>query len=345
MKVAMLYGPGRIGVEEVAAPVPGPNEVVVRNHAAGICGSDLHFHRRDPSESVHRPLGGHEFSATVVAVGPGVRHVREGERVGVEPLVGCGQCRFCGAGHYHICPQLRHLSGGFAEMALVPAEKAFRLPDSISAEAAAILDCVACGVHAVQRAPARLTETAVVLGDAAIGLFAAQCAKADGAARVGVVGHHAHSLDIARQVGADFTLNSHEVDAPAAVRELTGGLGADVVYESVGGNATTLVEAAECVRPGGTIVVIGSFREPPVPEWRKLMRHEVNVLFSWSYSWWNGVPEFQIAIDLLASGKVVAEPIITHRFPLDRIGDAFQAALRKGESHATKVLVVPGGGK
>jgi 2-desacetyl-2-hydroxyethyl bacteriochlorophyllide A dehydrogenase len=341
MKVAMTYGPGKFGVEEVQTPDPGPGEVLVRIRAAGICGSDLHFHRRDPSESVNRRLGGHEYSAVVVAVGAGVSHVKEGDRVGVEPLVGCGHCRFCYAGDYHICPQLRHLSGGFGEMTLVPADKAFRLPDSISDEAAAILDCVAVGVHAIQRAPAGTNDTAVVLGDAAIGLFTAQCAKVDGAARVGVVGHHAHSLDIARKVGADFTLNSGEVDAPAAIREMTGGLGADIVYESVGGSATTLVEAAQCVRPGGTIVIIGSFREPPAPEWRRLMRHEVNLLFSWSYARWNGIPEFQISIDLLASGKVKAEPIITHRFPLERIEDAFQAALQKRDSKATKVLVKP----
>lgn len=342
MKVAMAYGPGQIGVEEVATPEPGAGEVLVRIRAAGICGSDLHFHRRDPSERVSRPLGGHEYSAVVAAVGPGVTHVREGDRVGVEPLLGCDSCRFCRAGDYHLCPKLRHISGGFAEMALVPGPKVFRLPDSISDEAAAILDCVAVGVHAVQRGRANMTETAVVLGDAAIGLFTAQCAKADGAARVGVIGHHAHSLAIAQEVGADFTLNSHEVDVPAALREMTGGFGADILYESVGGASATLAEMAQYVRPGGTIVMIGCHNQAaPPPDWRRLMRHEVNVLFAWSYACWNGVPEFQIAIDLLASGRVRAEPIVTHRFPLDQIGAAFQAAMNKGESKATKVLVTP----
>jgi L-iditol 2-dehydrogenase len=347
MKVAVTYGPGEIGLEEVEQPAPGAREVVLRVRAAGICGSDLHFHRRPAGERPaggSRRLGGHEFSGVVTAVGDEVTHVRPGDRVGVEPLLGCGRCRFCGAGDYHLCLDLRHLSGGFGEFALAPAEKVYPLPDSVSDEAAAILDCLAVGVHAVQRAHARpnagLAETAVVLGDAAIGLFTMQAARVDGA-RVGVAGHHEHSLAIARELGAAFTLNSNETDVAAAVRDLTGGIGADVVYESVGGTATTLVEAAQMVRPGGTIVVIGCFTDPPAPDWRRLMRHEVNVLFAWSYACWNGVPEFRIAIDMLASGQARAEPIVTHRFPLAEVPQAFQAALRKGDSGATKVLVTP----
>jgi len=156
---------------------------------------------------------------------------------------------------------------------------------------------------------------------------------------VGTIGHHAHALEIARRVGADFTINSNEQDALAAVREMTGGLGADVVYESVGGTSSTLVEATHLVRPGGTIVVTGCFTDAPPPDWRRLMRHEVNVLFSWSYARWNGVPEFQLALDLLAAGKVDGAAMVTHHFPLAQVDQAFQAALKKGESRATKVLV------
>jgi L-iditol 2-dehydrogenase len=342
MKQAVTYGPGEIGVIDAIDPTPAPNEIVLRVSAAGICGSDLHFHRRPPAaERSCRPLGGHEFCGRVTAVGSEVAHVAPGDRVGVEPLVGCGLCRFCGAGHYHFCPELKHLSGGFGELAKAPADKVFRIPDHVSDDAAAILDCLACGVHAVQRYAPGFTDTAIVLGDAAIGLSTLQVARANGAGRIGVIGHHAHALDIARRVGADFTVNSHEQDPIAAVRELTGGLGADVVYESVGGTASTLVEAAQLVRPGGTIVVAGCFTDAPAPDWRRLMRYEVNLLFSWSYARWNGVPEFQLALDLLAAGKVDGAAMVTHHFPLEQVGQAFQAALKKGESKATKVLVTP----
>jgi L-iditol 2-dehydrogenase len=342
VKQAVTYGPREIAVIDAADPTPGPRDVVLRVCAAGICGSDLHFHRRPPGgERTCRPLGGHEFCGRVTAVGAEVTHVAPGDRVGVEPLAGCGHCRFCAAGHYHLCPELKHLSGGFDELAKAPADKVFRIPDGVSDDAAAILDCLACGVHAVQRYAPGFADTAVVLGDAAIGLSTLQVAKASGAGRVGVIGHHAHALAIAQRVGADFTLNSHEQDPIAAVRELTGGLGADVVYESVGGTATTLVEAAQMIRPGGTIVVTGCFTDAPAPDWRRLMRYEVNLLFSWSYARWNGVPEFQLALDLLAAGKVDAAAMVTHHFPLEQVDQAFQAALRKGESQATKVLVTP----
>jgi 2-desacetyl-2-hydroxyethyl bacteriochlorophyllide A dehydrogenase len=342
MKQAVTYGPGEIGLADAADPTPGPGEVVLRVSAAGICGSDLHFHRRKPAgERICRPLGGHEFCGRVTAVGDGVSHVAPGDRVGIEPLVGCGRCRFCGAGHYHLCPELKHLSGGFSELAKAPGDKVFRISDLVSDDAAAILDCLAVGVHAVQRAAPDFTDTALILGDAAIGLSTLQVAKANGAGQVGLIGHHAHALEIGRRVGADFTINSHEQDPIAAVRERTGGLGADVIYESVGGTASTLAEATQLVRPGGTIVVIGCFTDAPAPDWRRLMRYEVNLIFSWSYARWNGVPEFQLALDLLAAGKVNGEAMVTHHFPLAQVGQAFQAALKKGESGATKVLVTP----
>jgi threonine dehydrogenase-like Zn-dependent dehydrogenase len=342
MKQAVTYGPGEIAVADAADPTPGPNEVVLRVTAAGICGSDLHFHRRPPGgECTCRALGGHEFCGRVTAVGEGVTHVGPGDRVGVEPLLGCGGCRFCAAGHYHLCPGLKHLSGGFSELAKAPSDKVFRIPDNVSDDAAAILDCLACGVHAMQRYAPDFTDTAVVLGDAAIGLSTLGVAKANGAGQVGVIGHPAHAMEIARRLGADFAINSHEQDPIAAVRDLTGGIGADVVYESVGGTASTLVEAAQLVRPGGTIVVIGCFTDAPSPDWRRLMRYEVNVLFSWSYARWNGIPEYQLALDLLAARKVDAAAMVTHHFPLDQVDHAFAAALRKGDSKATKVLVTP----
>ena len=337
----MVYGPKNLRVEEVEDIIEiGEGEVLVRNKVAGVCGSDLHYHRRDSEESTGRRAGGHEFGGVVAAVGEGVENVKAGDRVGVEPLVGCGNCRFCAAGDYHICKGLRHLSGGFGEYAKAPKDKVFKLPDSVSYEAAALLDCVAVGVHAVQRFQPQMTDTAVVLGDAAIGLSTMQVAKANGARKVGIVGHHDSSLEIARKVGADFTINNNNEDAPEMVMKVTDGMGADVVYESVGGTATTLTDAVNIVRPGGTIVVIGIFAQQPELSFRQLMRNEVDLLFSWSYAMWNGIPEFQIAVDLLASGKVDAETIITHKFQLDEINDAFLAALNKYESGATKVVVL-----
>lgn len=340
MKVAMIYGPQKLGVEDVETPkIKSKNEVLIKIKAAGVCGSDLHYHRQQEKKSTHRRAGGHEFSGEVVEVGDRVSHLKSGDRVGIEPLVGCGNCRFCSSGKYHLCQNLRHLSGGFGEYTKAPANKVFKLPENISYKAASIVDCVAVGVHAVQRCPTELIDTAVILGDAAIGLSTMQVAKANGARHAVIIGHHESSLEIARKVGADFTINSNEEDPVSKIMEITHGKGADVIYESVGGYATTLEEAQELVRPGGTIVVIGIFRKMPELNFGRLLRNETNLLFSWSYSTWDGVPEFQIALDLIAERNVLTEPLITHMFPLEKIDMAFKTALDKYHSNALKVLV------
>ncbi len=341
MRVGMVYGPQKLGVEEVEMPSVGPRDVLVRVKAAGICGSDLHYHRRSENPPVRRRAGGHELSGEVVEVGAEVAHVSPGDRIGIEPLAGCGSCRFCRAGNYHLCHSLTHPGGGFGEYTVADAENIFKLPDSISDEAASILDCIAVGVHAVQRAKTEATDTAVVLGDAAIGISTMQVAKANGARRVGIIGHHDAALEIARSVGADFAINSKNESAVEAVMDYTNSDGADVIYESVGGNSTSLTEATQMVRPGGIITVIGSFTSTPPIDLRRLLRYEADVRFAWSYAMWDGIPEFQISIDMLADGRVNSEAMITHRYPLDQIQQAFDAALDKYASGAVKVLVIP----
>ena len=121
----------------------------------------------------------------------------------------------------------------------------------------------------------------------------------------------------------------------------TDGLGADVIYESVGGTATTMQDAQSMVRPGGTIAVIGSFRDSSGVDLRQLLRKEVNLLFAWSYAMWDGVAEFQISIDMLADGRVDCDSLVSHRFPLDEIQDAFSTALDRYASDAIKVLINP----
>ncbi|MEO2004713.1 MAG: zinc-binding dehydrogenase, partial [Candidatus Poribacteria bacterium] len=140
---------------------------------------------------------------------------------------------------------------------------------------------------------------------------------------------------------ADFVVNAKTEDATKAVMDHTNGLGADIVYESVGGVATTMETAQEVVRPGGVISVIGSFRTSPALDFRRLLRYEIDVRFAWSYAMWNGVPEFKISIDMLADGRVRAEPIITHRFALDDIQEAFDACLDRYASDAIKVVINP----
>jgi len=352
MRAALFYGGKDIRVGQVPDPVPGPGEVVVRVLAAGICGSDLHSYR-DPSRiwpGLKLPyMAGHELAGEIAALGPDVIGVQVGQRVGVEPrhLVSCGRCRWCRRGDYQLCPELGMVHGelvhstGFAEYSLESADKIFPLPDEVPIEEAAILDVYAVAVHALHRVPARPLDTVVILGTGAIGLATAQVARATGAGRVIMVGRRDEPLEVARQIACDEVINASREDVAEVVRELTHGEGAEVVFEAVGGTAPTFTQAMELVSRGGRVGIIGSFGGPQTLDPWLCMRKEVELRWVWSYGLWEGVPEFQIALDMLATGKVKAGPLITHRFPLDRINEGFAAAANKRQSGAIKVLVIP----
>jgi len=349
MKAAFFYRGDDIRVQEVSTPVPGPGQVLVRVRAAGVCGSDLHGYR----DSTQRPgqpiMKGHELAGQIAALGPGVEGLAVGQRVGVEPghLVSCGHCRWCRRGDTQLCPDLGQMGGrrihstGFAEYSLESAANCYLLPDDLSIEEAAILDVYAVAVHAVHRVPVSPADTVAVLGTGAIGLATAQVARAAGAGRVIVVGRRAAPLELARQIGCDETVDASQVDAGKGARALTGGLGADVVFEAVGGTAPTLVQAIEVAARGGRVGVIGAFQEPQILASQDCMRKEVSLHWAWSYGLWQGVPEYRIALDMLIGGRVAAAPLITHRFPLAHIGEAFAAAADKRTSGAIKVLVIP----
>ncbi|MBD3183287.1 alcohol dehydrogenase catalytic domain-containing protein [Candidatus Poribacteria bacterium] len=340
MKAGIVYGPGKIGVGEFHMPKPGYSEVLIKVKAAGICGSDLHYHRSDaPISENGRMMGGHELSGEIVAVGDGVKNREVGQRVGIEPLLGCDDCEYCTMGQYHLCSRLTHPGGGFREYTAILAKKAFPIPGNVSYEEAALLDCLTVGVHAVHRGNVGITDSVAVIGDAAIGFSTLEVAKAAGAKKIILIGHHDENLDVGKKVGADVIINSADVNDIEAVMEATNGQGCDVVFETVGGTADTLDTAVKIARTGGRIVIIGMFRKPLSLEFGRLMRNEIDIIFSWSYSTWNGIPEFAIALELLARGELDAEALITHKYPIDKISDAFEAALNKRESGALKVLI------
>jgi threonine dehydrogenase-like Zn-dependent dehydrogenase len=317
--------------------------------AAGVCGSDLHGYRR-PEQMLDPPrTKGHELAGEVAALGPGVEGLSVGQRVGVEPahLTSCGRCRWCRRGDTQLCPQLGRVDGqlvhstGFAEYSLEAAAMCYPLPEALPVEQAAILDVYAVAVHAVHRVPVRPPDAVAVLGTGAIGLATAQVARAAGAGPVIVVGRRAEPLALARELGSDATVDGSQVELSEAVLALTGGRGADVVYEAVGGQAPTLVQALEIAAHGGRVGVVGAFGSAQALDPWLCMRKELSLHWVCNYGRWQGVPEFKIALDMLASGRGDAAPLITHRYPLAEIGAAFAAADDKGSSRAVKVLVVP----
>jgi 2-desacetyl-2-hydroxyethyl bacteriochlorophyllide A dehydrogenase len=352
MKTAVFYGGPDIRVEEVALPRPGDGEVLVQVAAAGICGSDLHYYRgEDPWGSAVWPQRiGHELSGTVVEVGPGVTGCGVGQRVAVEPmhLRGCGSCRLCRRGDYHLCPRrglaggVRRTSCGFSEFDLVAEANVFPLPDSLPLDVGALADVYACAVHALHRAPLLPLHHVVVFGTGPVGLAVGQVARLQGCRQTILVGRRDAALEAGLAMGAaDRVINSRREDVAAAVLAATDGWGADVVFESVGGAGLALPLAVAVAARGGVVVLLGAFHHDVSVVYREANRRELDLRFSSSYSTWSGVRELQLALDLIAEGRVDAAPMLTHRFPLTRIGEAFAAANDRGASGAVKVLVEP----
>jgi threonine dehydrogenase-like Zn-dependent dehydrogenase len=354
MKAALFYGGRDIRVEEIPDPMPGPGEVLVRIRAAGVCGSDLHPYRGASPWGVVEPgprRAGHELAGTVAALGEGVSGLSVGQRVGVEPmhLVGCGRCRQCRRGDYHVCPTRgtvngrRRSSSGFSELDTVVAENVYPLPDHVSLDAASLLDVYGCGVHAINRIPLRAMEHVCVVGTGPIGLTMGQVARAAGAKHVIMIGRRDEPLELALTVGAADSVvnNTRVVSLSEAIADLTDGELCDAVFETVGGTSDTIAQAVEAAAFGGRIGIIGAFWGDVAVAYRAGNRKELDLRWCNSYATWHGVREFQIALDMVASGRVQAEPLITHRYPLAEIADAFEAADDKRASGAVKVLVQP----
>jgi len=346
MKAGVFYGPQNIKVEEVEKPEVSAGYVIIRVKAAGICGSDLHFYKGATLLKISPgTVLGHELSGEVVAVGDGVTKVKVGDRVGVEPLIGCGKCSFCGIGEYHLCKELKHIGfafkGGFAEYAKAPQEKVFKLTENISYEQATLLDSYAVSVHAIHKVRVEVNDVVAIIGGGTLGLTTVQVVKAAGVKKVLVIGRRDEGLRIAKDAGADIIINASKIDVLNEVKKLTGGLGADVVFECVGGNAPTMAQAVQIAKPGGTIGIIGVFTKNPTFDFWSAHSKELSLVFVWSYANWGIKPEFEIALELLAAGKFNAEPLITHKFPLNKINDGFLTLSNKKESNALKVVVIP----
>lgn len=332
-------GTGNVELREVAEPTPGPGQVLIAVQAAGICGTDIHIYHGE-FRSWPPVVLGHEVSGRVMGLGEGVTTVREGAHVTTETYFStCGFCRFCREGRINLCPQRRSIGsavdGGFTSLLVVPACNVHPLPDALSFRAGALVEPLACVVHGVLDG-ARLAprDLAVVAGPGAIGLLTLQVLKADGA-RVVMLGMaaDAHRLDLARRLGAEATFMVDCEDAHAAVEERTDGLGADSVYECSGAGPAAQ-QLLGLVRRGGRYTQIGLFGKPIAWDLDQICYKELAVTGSNA-----SVPTaWSKALDLLASGLVQVEPLISGLYPLADWREAFDTVERRS---AMKTLLTP----
>ncbi len=341
MRAAFSPGPRRIELREVPAPVPAAGEVVVRVRNCGVCGSDLHWYLGAfPAPPV---CPGHEIAGEVIAADAGVVNCGIGDRVAVEPLVVCRECAYCRTGDYQLCPHFAVLGtmrdGGFAEQVVVPAYALYRLPAELDFEVGALTEPTAVCVHAVRLARVSLGDRVLILGAGAIGLLSVLAARAAGATDIAITARHAHQGAMARRLGATRVFAA----TPPGQGELMDFASAnpvDVVVETVGGSADTLNEAIASVRPGGTVAVLGVFTTPPACAALALVLKEVRLVGSLTYGRKGSRADFDVAMGILAAHREVVRDLITHRFALGAIANAFETAADKTRG-AIKVTVAP----
>jgi len=339
VRAILQHGIRDIRVEERPDPAAGAGEVLLRVQAVTICASDVHIYAEGNVGGVawDRPfIPGHEASAIIA--GPEEADPAPGTTVVLDPALPCRACAPCSAGNFHLCANLKFcdlppLDGTMRELMAWPADRVFPIPPAVPAVEAPLIEPLAVAVHAVELAEAVKGTTVAVAGCGAIGLLTLQVAKARGARAVFATDPIPARLSVARELGADDVVEVGAGDPVAELGRLTGGRGVDIAFEAAG-PPEALAQCLEAVRPGGQVVVIGI---PSVDEYRmrasQLRRRELTLRFVRRQN--ENYPE---AIGLVRDGLVALSPILTHRFPPERVGEAFALAERKHQG-AIRVAV------
>lgn len=337
MRVAVLERRNVMSLGSRPRPVAGPDDVLVRVHRVGVCGSDVHYytHGRIGSFVVEKPLVlGHEMAGVIEDVGSNVARERIGERVAVEPGIPDRTCEWCRSGRYNLCPNVHFMAtppfdGALAEYIVTPADFAFALPEHVSLDEGALMEPLSVGVYALHRSELKAGQSVAIVGAGPIGLVTLQVAKASGAGSITMIDLDEHRLATARALGATHTIDASQGDAVAALMAFTHGRGVDVVFEAAG-SPKTAAAAVAMARRGGKVVMIGLPPEDNFPYPLVLaMSREIDILTVFRYA--NVYPA---AIALVAQGRVDTRSLVTHRFPLE----GAEEALKLSDSRADGVI-------
>ncbi len=345
MKALLLTAPSKLELVDFPAPLPADDEVVVRVHACGICGSDIHGW--DGSSGRRNPplIMGHEAAGEVIATGPRVSGWRAGDRVTFDSTISCGVCHFCKAGQVNLCESRRVVGvspaeykqhGAFAEQLAVPDRILYRIPDTLTYEQAAMVEPVSIAIHAVQRTKIAPNSTAVVIGSGMIGLLVIQALRWAGAKQVVAVDLADNRLALARQLGATHTINSGKEDVAAAIQRITDGLGADTSFEVVG-FAPTLNLALAVLKRGGACVLVGNL-SPKTQDFplQAVVTKELTLLGSCS-----SAGEYPLCLELIATGAINVKPMIEIVAPLAEGAAWFERLSAKDGGRYMKVILSP----
>lgn len=350
MKACVITEFGKTAIVDMPVPSIGPDDVLCRVRAVAICGSDPKVLRGEMRNLNWPPslpfVLGHEWAGEVVAVGANVSDLKPGDRVASEGHCGCGQCENCKEGNYTIClnygrRELGHRHYGFhdqganAEYNVYRPKTLSKMPDNVDFAAATLCDTAGVALHGVELAGVTVSGTVVVIGPGPIGLCLVNIVKSMGADRIIMVGR-GYRLQEAKEFGADILVDFEKEDAVARVRELTGGRGADEVFECSGAHSAPRM-AVNCVRKGGAVVLLGMYKEEkvePIPI-QKLVNEQIRVIGSKANP--NVSPK---VLRMLAKGVIDWKRLITHRLPLDKYEEAVDIFVNRKEN-VLKVVIEP----
>lgn len=342
MKAIMKVGEGAGAVEvrDLPIPEPGPGEVLVKMGASGICYSDVMIYKGLYKGRAPLPfplIMGHEGAGVIAGLGEGVTSLKAGDRVSLIPIWGCGQCGNCLDGAPNLCMSWTHLgitrNGTFTEYLTVPAFTAFKVPDSVSMINAACVEPINLAVRTFEHVKPQLAETVAIVGPGAIGMFHLQAFKAAGAAKIIVIGldQDAKRFEMAKKLGADHIVNGSKVDVVKEVRELTGGLGCDIVVETAS-HPSTVGLAINLAAAHGRVMLFGLYPEATISP-LNMVRSGIRV---WADT--ASIPRwFRRGIRWVEYKKVTAETVVSRPFNLEEAKEAF-AVFASGES--AKIMFV-----
>lgn len=339
MKVAKLYGFYDIRIEDVPVPEVGPNDALIRTRACGICSGDVmpwYIEKKAPLVLGHEPAG------EIFETGRGVTSFKKGDRVFVHHHAPCFACRYCRRGDYVQCDTWKHsriVPGGVSEYILVPSvnleNDTILLPEGMGFDDASLIEPAACVVKGLKRARVRQGDSVLVIGLGVMGMMNVMIAKHYGAGRVIGVDRVKFRLDKARKLGADDVIDVSSGELRERLREATGEETAELVI--VGPNsAEAMVQGLGCVRPGGQVLFFTPARPGELLsiDPNHIYFNDINIITSYSC----GPNDTADACELIGRGVITAEKLVTHRFPIEKTGEAFGLTAAAGDS--LKALVV-----
>ncbi|QIQ22289.1 zinc-dependent dehydrogenase [Zophobihabitans entericus] len=343
MKAAVLFAANKLNVTQIEKPVAGPGDLVIKVKASAICGTDGRIVTGKKTKGVRYPsVIGHEFSGEVVEVGTGVTNFQCGDAVAVDPVIPCCSCVYCLSGKENVCKNRQAIGyefdGAFAEYLRIPAialktGNVFKVPQGISFEAAALAEPLACCINGQKNVGIELGDTVVILGAGPIGLMHIMLARLSGAKTIIVSELNEKRRLAALDCGADLVVDSSKENLDEKIKQLTDGMGADVVIMAIG--VPALVNPAlSLVRKGGRVNLFAGFSAGDMSNIDVNLIHynELSITGASALS----RQGYQTALNLISSGKINVEKLVTHRFKLDDINAAFACAL---DGAAIKILI------